>query len=114
MKRLLSIVTLFAVALATAAEPRAFLEKPFAIADLQQALLRSVGRPRREEAVSEQTAAGDDLASVCVADVLWSAMAERFAGALHFKHRQRHKVLLMPDGDVDYFSEDWLDLVSMS
>ena len=24
------------------------------------------------------------------------------------------KVLLMPDGDVDYFSEDWLDLVSMS
>jgi ATPase subunit of ABC transporter with duplicated ATPase domains len=24
------------------------------------------------------------------------------------------KVLLMPDGDVDYFSDDWLDLVSMS
>jgi ATPase subunit of ABC transporter with duplicated ATPase domains len=24
------------------------------------------------------------------------------------------KVLLMPDGDVDYFSEEWLDLVSMS
>ncbi len=24
------------------------------------------------------------------------------------------KVLLMPDGDVDYFSESWLDLVSMS
>ena len=24
------------------------------------------------------------------------------------------KVLLMPDGDVDYFSEDWLDLVSIS
>jgi ATPase subunit of ABC transporter with duplicated ATPase domains len=24
------------------------------------------------------------------------------------------KVLLMPDGDVDYFNEDWLDLVSMS
>ncbi|WP_420450828.1 ABC-F family ATP-binding cassette domain-containing protein [Ilumatobacter sp.] len=24
------------------------------------------------------------------------------------------KVLLMPDGDVDYFSEDWLDLVAMS
>ncbi len=24
------------------------------------------------------------------------------------------KVLLMPDGDVDYFSEDWLDLVSMA
>jgi ATPase subunit of ABC transporter with duplicated ATPase domains len=24
------------------------------------------------------------------------------------------KVLLMPDGDVDYFSEDWLELVSMS
>jgi hypothetical protein len=27
---------------------------------------------------------------------------------------QPTKVLLMPDGDVDYFSEDWLDLVSMS
>ncbi len=24
------------------------------------------------------------------------------------------KVLLMPDGDVDYFNEDWLDLVSMA
>ncbi|MEM1335267.1 MAG: ATP-binding cassette domain-containing protein, partial [Actinomycetota bacterium] len=24
------------------------------------------------------------------------------------------KVLLMPDGDVDYFSDDWLDLVAMS
>jgi ATPase subunit of ABC transporter with duplicated ATPase domains len=24
------------------------------------------------------------------------------------------KVLLMPDGDVDYFSEDWLDLVSLA
>lgn len=24
------------------------------------------------------------------------------------------KVLLMPDGDVDYFSDDWLDLVSMA
>jgi hypothetical protein len=24
------------------------------------------------------------------------------------------KVLLMPDGDVDYFNEEWLDLVSMS
>ena len=24
------------------------------------------------------------------------------------------KVLLMPDGDVDYFSDDWLDLVTMS
>jgi ATPase subunit of ABC transporter with duplicated ATPase domains len=24
------------------------------------------------------------------------------------------KVLLMPDGDVDYFSEDWLDLVSIA
>ena len=24
------------------------------------------------------------------------------------------KVLLMPDGDVDYFSEDWLDLVELS
>ena len=24
------------------------------------------------------------------------------------------KVLLMPDGDLDYFSEDWLDLVAMS
>lgn len=24
------------------------------------------------------------------------------------------KVLLMPDGDVDYFSEDWLDLVAMA
>jgi ATPase subunit of ABC transporter with duplicated ATPase domains len=24
------------------------------------------------------------------------------------------KVLLMPDGDVDYFSDDWLDIVSMS
>jgi ATPase subunit of ABC transporter with duplicated ATPase domains len=24
------------------------------------------------------------------------------------------KVLLMPDGDLDYFNEDWLDLVEMS
>ena len=24
------------------------------------------------------------------------------------------KVLLMPDGDVDYFSDDWLDLVSLA
>ena len=24
------------------------------------------------------------------------------------------QVLLMPDGDVDYFSDDWLDLVTMS
>ena len=24
------------------------------------------------------------------------------------------KVLLMPDGDVDYFSTEWLDLVEMS
>ena len=24
------------------------------------------------------------------------------------------KVLLMPDGDVDYFSDDWLDLVSIA
>jgi len=24
------------------------------------------------------------------------------------------KVLLMPDGDVDYFSEDWLELVEMA
>ena len=24
------------------------------------------------------------------------------------------KVLLMPDGDVDYFSESWLDLVAMA
>ena len=24
------------------------------------------------------------------------------------------KVLLMPDGDLDYFSEDWLDLVEMA
>ena len=24
------------------------------------------------------------------------------------------KVLLMPDGDVDYYSEEWLDLVSMA
>jgi ATPase subunit of ABC transporter with duplicated ATPase domains len=24
------------------------------------------------------------------------------------------KVLLMPDGDVDYFGEEWLDLVEMS
>ena len=27
---------------------------------------------------------------------------------------QPTKVLLMPDGDVDYYSESWLDLVSMS
>ncbi len=27
---------------------------------------------------------------------------------------QPTKVLLMPDGDVDYFSDDWLDLVAMS
>ena len=24
------------------------------------------------------------------------------------------KVLLMPDGDVDYFGEEWLDLVGLS
>ena len=24
------------------------------------------------------------------------------------------KVLLMPDGDVDYFNDDWLELVSLS
>ena len=24
------------------------------------------------------------------------------------------KVLLMPDGDVDYFNNDWLDLVSLA
>ena len=24
------------------------------------------------------------------------------------------KVLLMPDGDVDYFSDDWLELVSLA
>ena len=24
------------------------------------------------------------------------------------------KVLLMPDGDVDYFNEEWLDLVSLA
>jgi ATPase subunit of ABC transporter with duplicated ATPase domains len=24
------------------------------------------------------------------------------------------KVLLMPDGDVDYFGDDWLDLVSLA
>ena len=24
------------------------------------------------------------------------------------------KVLLMPDGEVDYFSEDWLDLVTLA
>ena len=35
------------------------------------------------------------------------------------RHRVRRaaaptKVLLMPDGDVDYFSDDWLDLVSLA
>ena len=24
------------------------------------------------------------------------------------------KVLLMPDGEVDYFNEDWLDLVTLA
>jgi hypothetical protein len=24
------------------------------------------------------------------------------------------KVLLMPDGDLDYYSEDWLELVAMA
>jgi ATPase subunit of ABC transporter with duplicated ATPase domains len=27
---------------------------------------------------------------------------------------QPTKVLLMPDGDVDYFSDDWLELVSLA
>jgi ATPase subunit of ABC transporter with duplicated ATPase domains len=27
---------------------------------------------------------------------------------------QPDKVLLMPDGDVDYFSGDWLELVSLA
>ena len=36
------------------------------------------------------------------------------------RHRVRHragdptKVLLMPDGDVDYFNDDWLELVSLA
>jgi CheY-like chemotaxis protein/curved DNA-binding protein CbpA len=79
---------------------RAFLEKPFPLAELQRLLTSAVGRPRQEEPAAAEEPGGErtDLALVCVADVLWSAMAERFAGALHFKHRQRHKVLLMRDG----------------
>ncbi len=47
----------------------------------------------------------------------------RLAGGDHPRQPRRRtssselaptKVLLMPDGDVDYFSDDWLDLVSMS
>ena len=40
-------------------------------------------------------------------------------GARQPRHRVRRRelapdqVLLMPDGDVDYFSDDWLDLVSL-
>src|SRR5262249_8238322 len=64
---------------------RVFLEKPFAIADLKEALLRCAGPPQREEPAAEvEEAEGTDLSAVCVADVIWSAMAERFAGALHF------------------------------
>ena len=48
--------------------------------------------------------------------------ARRLARGDHLRqprHRVRAqldptKVLLMPDGDVDYFSEDWLELVSMA
>jgi CheY-like chemotaxis protein/tetratricopeptide (TPR) repeat protein len=80
---------------------RAFLEKPFSMQALQQALLASLGRPRREEAgesVEQQAPDQIDLTRVCVADVIWRAIAERFSGALHFKHRQRHKVLLLREG----------------
>lgn len=80
---------------------RVFLEKPFSIQALEQALLANLGRPRREEpeAQAEQAAPDQiDLTRVCVADAIWSAMSERFSGALHFKHRQRHKVLLLGEG----------------
>jgi len=30
------------------------------------------------------------------------------------QHLQPTKVLLMPDGQVDYFSDDWLELVSLA
>ena len=30
------------------------------------------------------------------------------------KHLDPTKVLLLPDGQVDYFSEDWLDIVSLA
>jgi CheY-like chemotaxis protein/curved DNA-binding protein CbpA len=78
---------------------RAFLEKPFSMGDLQQALLQHAGRPRREApAQVDEVDARADLARVCAADVLWCAMSERFSGALNFQHRQRHKMLLLRDG----------------
>ena len=73
---------------------RAFLEKPFAIQALQQALLANVGRPRpaeAEEAPEQQAPDQIDLTRTCVADVIWSAMSQRFSGVLHFKHRQRQR-----------------------
>jgi CheY-like chemotaxis protein len=80
---------------------RAFLEKPFSMGDLQQALLQHAGRPRRPETpvqVQDDDSRAD-LSRVCAADVLWSAMSERFCGALNFQHRQRHKILLLRDGE---------------
>jgi CheY-like chemotaxis protein/DnaJ-domain-containing protein 1 len=81
-----------------AAGARAFLEKPFPAAALQAALAQFVGAPKREEAAAAAPVSGTDLAQSCVADVIWSVLSERFDGALHFRHRQRHKVLLLREG----------------
>jgi DNA-binding response OmpR family regulator/tetratricopeptide (TPR) repeat protein len=76
---------------------KAFLEKPFSVKDLQATLHRLVGRPEVEE-VFESDGEQIDLALEAAPSVIWKAMAERFTGALHFKHRKRHKVLVLAEG----------------
>ncbi len=80
---------------------RAFLPKPFSVADLKASLHRIVGPPRREVSVDESVERVD-LSVECAASVIWRAMAERFTGALNFQHRKRHKVLILDDGQPSF------------
>jgi CheY-like chemotaxis protein/Flp pilus assembly protein TadD len=96
---------------------RALLEKPFPTERLEALLRELIGRPRAgtvptrtppapartppAAAADEPPAEAADALDLCLVpapEVLWQAVAQGFEGALHFRLRKRHKVVLMEGG----------------
>ena len=57
------------------------------------------------------------FAIICLLPLIAAAELPQVAsveGVTQYELKNGAKVLLMPDGDVDYFGDDWLDLVSLA
>jgi CheY-like chemotaxis protein len=73
---------------------KAFLEKPFTVSELMSLLRELLGSSEEPEKPDRI-----QLADRPTAEVLWEVMQERFCGAVHFQSGQRHKQLILEDGE---------------